>query len=164
MFFLNISIQRKHGIRQEKVCFYYFISFVTLYLLEGPWESSFSRRGGNKTVESSLNSGFPPGSKKTECMLSASADPWFAGSWQDAALTRGWVFNPERGQDSHILMMEQSVLNSHTVQAFFFHNLITLNCSFPGCLGCIHKWADVSADCLISNLQLAPKEQPAHCG
>ena len=40
------------------------------HLLESPWESSFSRRGGNN-MESSLNSRFPPGSKKTEEMLSA---------------------------------------------------------------------------------------------
>lgn len=162
MFFLNILIQRKHGIRQEKVCFYYFISFVMLYLLEGPWESSFSRRVGNKRLESSLNSGFPPGSKKTECMLSASADPWFAGSWQDAAL-RARYSTLREGRTVTFWWWNKAYWTL-TRSRHFFHNLITSNCSFPGCLGCVHKWADVSADCLISNLQLAPKEQPAHCG
>ena len=162
MYFLNISIQRKHGIRQEKVRFYYFTSFVTLYLLERPWESSFSRRGGNKKMESSLRV-----STRFEENRRNALSPLLTCGLQAVGRTLHW-----RGAGYPNLKEGRTVTSWWWNEAYqtltwsghFFHNLITLNCSFPGCLGCVHKRADVSADCLISNLQLAPKEQPAHCG
>lgn len=63
--------------------------------------------------------GFHQVQRKQKKCSRPSAGLWFAGSWQDTAFTWGWVSKPERGQDSHILMMERGVPNSHMVQAFF---------------------------------------------
>ena len=77
---------------------------------------------------------------------------------------------------------EQSLLDYGTRLTYLYmvwalcHSIIASDCSFPSHLGvvcvcvhscmcvCPHKWVDVSADCLISNLLLDTMEQLAHCG
>ena len=64
-----IYLSKESMASDRKSCVFIISPLLGVYLLERPRESSFSRRGGNKNVNPA--SGFPPGSKKTEEMLSA---------------------------------------------------------------------------------------------